>query len=49
MHVDAGHQIAYEDEDEEVLEHFLAGLKVNGAESKPLQNWRKSVQAASHG
>jgi quercetin dioxygenase-like cupin family protein len=41
MHVDDGHQIAYEDEEEDVLQTFLAELKANGASPRPLEEWRK--------
>jgi gentisate 1,2-dioxygenase len=43
-HIEDGHQIAYEDEDDDVLEHFLSGLKKTGAEAKPLKDWRKTVR-----
>ena len=35
-----GHQIEYEDEDDDVLETFVAELENNGAEPKPLHEWR---------
>lgn len=36
-----GHQIEYEDEDDDVLETFVAELARNGAEPRPLAEWRK--------
>ena len=37
---EGGHQIEYEDEDEEVLETFRAELAKNGTEPRPLEEWR---------
>lgn len=41
LHENAGHQIPYQNEDSEVLDYFMKGLAQNGAQSKPLDEWRK--------
>jgi quercetin dioxygenase-like cupin family protein len=41
LHENAGHQIAYRDEDAEVLDYFMKGLAANGATARPLAEWRK--------
>jgi quercetin dioxygenase-like cupin family protein len=41
LHENAGNQIAYKDEDNEVLDFFLQGLKQQGATVRPLPEWRK--------
>lgn len=43
IHTDSGNQIDYEQEDADVLEHFLTDLAKNGATPKPLETWRKTV------
>ena len=35
-----GHQIEYEDEDDDILETFVTELGKNGARPRPLQEWR---------
>jgi hypothetical protein len=42
MHVGDGHQIPYEDEDEDVLQTFLAELESHGTPPRPLAEWRKT-------
>jgi quercetin dioxygenase-like cupin family protein len=41
LHENAGNQIPYADEDEEVLDYFMQGLAENGTTARPLHEWRK--------
>lgn len=43
-HQETGHQIAYEDEDSDVMETFLAELTKHGAKAKPIEEWRRPAQ-----
>jgi hypothetical protein len=43
LHENAGNQIAYSDEDPEVLDYFMKGLEENGARPRPFEEWRKKV------
>ncbi|MGE3150669.1 MAG: hypothetical protein AB7K04_16565, partial [Pseudorhodoplanes sp.] len=45
IHRDTGDEIPYAKEDPDVLNWFLEGMKANGAEPKPLDQWRVDVKA----